>query len=99
MGILIFKNASAGQFLKTLSFICPFLYLNSTLMSILNGLGKTTCCFIHNLAALSIRIAFTFFMIPVYGIKGYLWGVLLGELLLSWLNLRVLRRSTGIFSS
>ncbi len=96
MGMLLFDNATAGAFLKALSFICPFLYLNTTLMSILNGLGKTGYCFLHNLAALTIRIAFTFFCIPLYGIKGYLWGVLLGELLLTVLNLITLRRFTGI---
>ncbi len=96
LGMLLFENATAGAFLKTLSFICPFLYLNTTLMSILNGLGKTGYSFIHNLAALTIRISFTFFCIPLYGIKGYLWGVLMGELLLTSLNFLALKRFVGV---
>ena len=60
-------------------------------MSILNGLGKTLRSFFHNLLAVLIRIGFTFFCIPLYGIKGYLWGILLGELLTTLLNLVALR--------
>ena len=98
MGILLFKNETAGEFIRTLAFICPFLYLNTTLISILNGLGKTGTCFIHNVVSLCIRILFTFFAIPIYGIKGYLWGLLLGELTMTLLNVWMLYRHTGIFS-
>lgn len=92
LGRLLFQNESAGQFLRTLSFACPFLYLNGTLLSILNGLGKTGKTFLHNLAALSIRILFAFFAIPAFGMKGYLWGLLAGELTLTALNLWGLRK-------
>ena len=93
LGILLFQNETAGAFIRTFSFICPFFYLNHTLMSILNGLGKTLRSFLHNLLAVLIRISFTFFCIPIYGIKGYLWGILLGELLTTILNLLALRPS------
>ena len=93
LGILLFQSETAGAFIRTFSFICPFFYLNHTLMSILNGLGKTLRSFLHNLLAVLIRISFTFFCIPIYGIKGYLWGILLGELLTTILNLLALRPS------
>lgn len=65
----------------TLSFICPFLYLSSTLSSILNGLGKTNLTFAYSVASLLLRLAFVFFAIPLYGIKGYLWGMLASQML------------------
>lgn len=91
LGILLFQSETAGAFLRTFSFICPFFYLNHTLISILNGLGKTLRSFVHNLLAVLIRISFTFFCVPLYGIKGYLWGILLSELLTAILNLVALR--------
>lgn len=94
LGILLFQSETAGAFLRTFSFICPFFYLNHTLISILNGLGKTLRSFIHNLLAVLIRISFTFFCVPLYGIKGYLWGILLSELLTAVLNLVALRPTT-----
>ncbi len=80
MGEFLFSNTLAGTFIVTLGWICPFLYLSTTLHSILNGLGKTTHTFFLNVLGLGIRIAFVLFVIPVSGIKGYLWGTLLSQI-------------------
>ena len=80
-GRLLFHSELAGSFILTLSFICPFLYIASTLGSILNGLGKTTQTFCYSVVSLLFRLLFVFFAIPIYGIKGYLWGRLASQLL------------------
>ena len=69
-----------GSFILTLSWICPFLYVNNTLVSILNGLGKTVRTFLINASSLALRIGGVFFLIPVFGIKGYLWGLLASQI-------------------
>ena len=48
IGTILFHSQLAGNFLLTLSWICPFLYANSTLISIINGLGNTTISFLIN---------------------------------------------------
>lgn len=80
-GRLLFHSELAGSFILTLSFICPFMYIASTLGSILNGLGKTAQTFCYSVVSLLFRLLFVFFAIPVYGIKGYLWGMLASQLL------------------
>jgi len=90
MGTLIFHNDLAGEFIITLAWICPFLYLSTTLNSILNGLGKTTITLIHSLASIMIRILFVVICIPRFGIQGYLWGILIGQLVITFLNFIVL---------
>lgn len=80
LGRYVFSSIQAGTFLTILAFLCPFLYLNTTLASILNGLGKTSLCFIQNLIGLLIRIGFVLFAVPRFGIRGYLYGILLSEL-------------------
>jgi len=92
LGNQIFKNADAGTFISILGWLCPFLYLATTMGSILNGLGKTTVTFSHNLVSLLLRLAFVVFGIPRVGILACLWGMLAGELLLSILHLNSLRR-------
>lgn len=92
LGATLFHSPMAARFLQPLAFICPFLYLNTTTASTLHGLGKTGICFVHNVISVSIRIGFVVLAIPVFGIKGYLWGILLGELVLCLLNLRALVR-------
>lgn len=91
LGNLFFKSEMAGDFIITLAWICPFLYLNGTLHSILNGLGKTSLAFFNNLTGVMIRIIFILVFVPHAGIEGYLWGLLANQLFVTLLNLKSLR--------
>lgn len=79
LGNLLYQNALAGSFIIVLSFLCPLMYIASTLGSILNGLGKTSQTFLFSMASLLVRLGFVFFGIPVMGIHGYLWGLLASQ--------------------
>lgn len=92
LGKFIFHQKQAGLYLQILGFMCPFLYMNSTLSSILHGLGRTVISFFYSVASLLLRLLFVFFCIPVCGIKGYLWALLSSQLLLSALQLFSLRK-------
>ncbi len=81
LGNFLFHSTIAGTFIMSLSFICPFLYTNSALGAVINGLGKTGFTFLINVISTSLRLFFVFFMIPRFGILGYLWGILLSQLL------------------
>ena len=98
-GRLLFHSELAGSFILTLSFICPFMYIASTLGSILNGLGKTAQTFLFSVVSLLLRLLFVFFAIPVYGIKGYLWGMLASQMLQTFLcmvsALRISKKAQG----
>lgn len=80
-GRILYNSELAGSFILTLSFICPFMYVASTLNSILNGLGKTALTFLYSVISLIVRLLFVFFAIPIWGIKGYLWGTLASQML------------------
>lgn len=84
-GLVIFDNELAGSYIITLGFLCPFLFLNMTLSSVLNGLGRTALVFRNNLIGLSIRILFTLLIIPKTGIYGYFMGFLLSAVLTTFL--------------
>lgn len=87
IGKFLFHSATAGTYIRTISFICPFLYANTALTSILHGLGKTGTCLLHNGAGILLRIAFVLFAVPHMGIRGYIYGILLSEILLSLLHI------------
>lgn len=89
-GTLLFHSEEAGLYIRTLSFVCPFLYTNIALTSILNGLGKTGVTLIHNVIGVLLRISFVVFAIPAIGIRGYLYGLLLSEIVLSLLHIYAL---------
>lgn len=92
IGMHLFESRLAGHFIMILSFTCPFLYLNTTLTSILHGLGKTGFPFFLNMTSLLLRLFFVFFAIPIYGIKGYLAGMLLGQIFTTLCSLWSLRK-------
>ena len=91
-GSTLFDSPLAGYFIRTLGFICPFLYLDTTLSSILQGLGLAGHIFTMNVVCLLIRLGFVFLAVPRYGITGYLWGLLASQLALGLLYLGCLSR-------
>ena len=86
LGELLFSNSLAGKFITTLSWICPFLYLNTTLNSVLNGLGKTNITFFTGIISLFLRIGFIYLIIPSFGIYGYLLGLLSSQLWITFVG-------------
>jgi stage V sporulation protein B len=91
LGRLLYQNEMAGGFIIILGFLCPMMYIASTLSSILNGLGKTGLTFAFSMAGLMVRLAFVFFLIPSFGIHGYLWGLLASQFVQTMLCLYAVR--------
>ena len=82
-GALIFHNSLVADFMRVLAWLCPFLYINTTLTGILNGLGKTGYTFVCSIISTLMRIAFIIFLIPSYQITGYMWGLLVSQCFLT----------------
>lgn len=93
VGSLLFDSELAGRYICSLSFICPSLYLCTTLTSILHGLGKVTSVFFINVVSLLIRLAFIFFLMPRFGIESYIISMLLSQMFSALCLYLVLRRS------
>ena len=92
LGVSVFHDQNAGTYITILSWLCPFMYLATTMGSILNGLGRTSSTFFQNVFAMVIRLAFVLFAIPRYGILGYLWGMLVSELALALMSFLAAKR-------
>lgn len=90
-GTVFFHSADAGYFITMLSFLCPFLYLSTTLTSIINGLGKTGLTFFITSSGLAVKLSFLILLVPKFGIQAYLLGTLLSQILMTvweWYYLR-----------
>lgn len=83
LGELLFHNSTAGQYIRILGFICPLLYLDTAFSAILQGLGKVGTIFYTNLSCMLVRLTVLTLFIPRVGMKGYLWGILAGQLVLT----------------
>lgn len=91
LGLVIFHNELAGDFLVTLSWLCPFLYLGTALTSIINGMKKTHISFLITAVSLGVRILFLLWAVPVYGMRLYLIGLLVSQFLQVLLELLYLK--------
>lgn len=92
IGQYLFANTLAGIYIRTLSFICPFMFLSTTLNSILHGLGHPTATLILNLSGCLLRIAVIRLFVPVYGIRAYLYGMLASQIITSLCAILLLNR-------
>lgn len=92
LGLFLFHSEESGLFIRSLSFMCPFLYLGSLLTSILNGLNRATHAFFINVLALCIRLAAIFFLVPHIGIKGYLFALPISQIAHCLFNFLALKK-------
>ncbi len=93
IGQYLFANTLAGLYIRTLSFICPFMFLTTTLNSILHGLGYPGITLLLNLGGCLVRIACIWLFVPVYGIRAYLYGMLASQILASVCAMLILDRT------
>lgn len=96
LGNVIFNNSTAGSYLVILSWLCPFIYLTTTLGSIINGLGKAHITFLNSIVGLSIRIFSVIYLVPKQGISGYLIGLLISQLVISALDTKAIFKNVNI---
>ena len=96
IGQYIFHSSNAGKLLTLLAFLCPFLYVTTTLGSIINGLGKTGITFAITVLGLVIRITCLFVLTPRYGIFCYLFGLLCSQITICLLHGIYLMKKTKI---
>lgn len=96
IGALLYRHENIGDLLYLLSFSCVFIYLQQTLTGVLNGLGRQGMLLRNTVIGSLLRIAVVLFLVPVYGVRSYAWGLSAGYLLTSILDLSVINRTTGL---
>ena len=92
LGVSVFKDNTAGSYMTILAWLCPFLYLVTTMGSILNGLGRTSVTFVQNVISMVVRLLFVLIGIPRFGILAYLVGALVSEILLALMHVLTLKK-------
>ncbi len=93
---LIYRRDNVGDLIFILSFTCLFFYLQQTLNGILNGLGKEGKILRNAIIGYLIRIAFVYFLLPIYGIKSYVVAIILSSTIVCLLDLALVIKTTGM---
>lgn len=95
LGQVIYKEDIA-EIMVYLGIMCPFLYMQTTLSGILNGLGEQVFIFRNSLLSSAISIFFVWFAVPVIGIKGYILGSFLSLAVVCALEVDKIKELSGM---
>jgi stage V sporulation protein B len=79
LGMWIYKNAEIGKFLRILAWLMPVMYLDSVTDGIMRGLGEQVYVMGVNIADSLVSVILVWFLLPRYGVAGYLFMVAFTE--------------------
>lgn len=98
LGQILFKIYGLGEMMCILSFGAVFMYLEQTVVGILQGLGQTKMVFINNFIGSAAKLIGMYYCIRTlgWGSNGIAGGMVLGYGLQCFLNLAVLARKVQL---
>lgn len=91
-----YNQPAVGNMLYALSFICPFFYLQSTLLGILNGLGKQLENLVSHIIGSAACIGITWFYVPKKGLIGFIAALVISSALITLIHLFDVLKYTSI---
>lgn len=94
ISILIYNNTNIAIYLKILCPLLLFMYLDSIVDSILKGLNEQVGVMKCNILDLFVSIFCIYFLLPIYGLNGYIFVIFLSELLNSGISILQLKKLT-----
>ena len=81
LGDVLYSNKDASLYIRLLAPLVPVMYLDSTTDALLKGLGEQVYSMNVNIIDALISVIAVYFTVPVFGIHGYIFVVILMELL------------------
>lgn len=93
---LIYPGEGVGSILYLLAFSGVFLYLQQTMLGILNGLAQETAILVNTFMGSTLRLAIIWLAIPIWGVDAYIYALIAGSALTIGLNMRKISKITGM---
>ena len=93
---LLYQDAQVGLYIMVLGPAMPFMYLESMVDGILKGMGEQMSTFRYSLFDSTVRIVLVMFLLPRYGIKGFLFVMLCSNVTTCVLNVGRMVRTSGL---
>ncbi|MCL2341552.1 MAG: oligosaccharide flippase family protein [Firmicutes bacterium] len=93
ISLILYHNLDSAIYLKILSFVVIFIYLDSVIDNMLKGLNKQVSVMAVNVIDLIVTTSLIYFLLPLYGVGGYIVIMFVSELLNFILSLWILLKS------
>lgn len=87
LGNVIYPNTDAGTYIRMIAPLIPVMYLDSSVDAILKGLGEQVYCMGVNILDSALSVLLVLFLLPRYGIIGYIITVYFTELINATLSI------------
>jgi len=98
IAMAVYNDHQVGIMIKLISYVCPFMYLNMVISSMLNALGEQVSSFVVNIVESVLKISIIYLFVPVYGFNAYLFALFITTILNTILYLfRLLQVSSIVF--
>ncbi len=95
LGIYLYRDDFVGLLLQILGPLTPVMYLDSIATGMLKGLGEQVSSLWYSAADSALRITLILWLLPRFGITGFLLVMLASNLLTAGLSLHKLMDSSG----
>lgn len=95
LGYLLYRSEMAGQYLRVFVPLVPILYLDCIVDGMHKGLGQQIYCVRVNTLTNLLDVIGLFFLLPRWGVGGYLLTYTVTHCINFWLSLRRLLQITG----
>ncbi|MBQ9355503.1 MAG: oligosaccharide flippase family protein [Clostridia bacterium] len=99
IGILVYKSETVGNLIKLLSPLVPLMYLDSICDGMLKGLDQQKFTFFTSVSDSSIRIIAVIFLLPKFGLMGFIGIMYFSNAFTGFLNIgRLISVANATFS-
>jgi stage V sporulation protein B len=92
LGKVIYNSDDVGHYIRVLSLLMPFMYMDSVTDGMLRGLGQHLYSMKVNIADAVISLGLVVFLLPKYAVYGYVFILYFSELFNFFLSIRRLKR-------
>lgn len=72
LGISIYKSEQVGEYVRFFSLLIPVMYMDMVTDGCLKGLGQMMYSMAYNIAEALVGVVLVYYLLPVYGLRGYL---------------------------
>ncbi len=90
----LYGSEEAGALLRLFSFLVPMLYCDAITDAMTKGLGQQKICVRYNILTSGLDVLFLFFLLPRWGMRGYIVSFAVTHILNFILSLRLLLKIT-----
>lgn len=95
ISFMVFKNLECAKYIKILSPLVLFMYADNIIDSMLKGLNKQFGVMICNILDLILVIGILYFLLPSFGLTGYLLAIMISEIFNFCISFFQLYRATS----